>query len=473
MSFVSDLVTTWRGPPPVAPDDGRLSARALRGYDIRGVAGRDIGLTGAYDLGLSYATAARDLGLGRIAVGLDGRLSSASLEQALVWGLTDGGLKVERIGLCPTPLLAFAVKECGLDGAIMVTAAHSPAPQNGFKIEMAGERVTGERLRALVATPGRRVPGGYAIRTRVASRYAARLLGEAKDARPLQVVWDCANGAAGPLVERLVGRLPGRHHVLNAAVDGRFPAHALDPTIEANLGQLSEAVVACGADFGIAFDGDGARLGVVDERGRLVWADHLLLLLAHEALAARPGAAVVADVKCSQVLFDGVARLGGRAVIAPSGYGQVREAMRREGAALGGELNGHIYFDGGEGDDGLLAAVRLLRAASLFEGGLSAFRQGLPPTFATADLRVACPDARKGVVVAEVAARVSAGGAVCDDRLGVRVSGPDGWWLLRASSAEPNLTCRCEAPDPAALERLKRELCAQLTQSGLAAPCLA
>src|SRR5690606_13260964 len=205
-------------------------------------------------------------------------LTSASLEQALVWGLTDGGLHVERIGLCPTPLLAFTVAEEGLDGAIMVTAGHGPAPENGFKVEMAGERVVGERLRDLVARPGCCGEGGYAVRARVAARYAARLTDEAAGTRPLQVVWDCASGAAAPIVERIVCRLPGRHHVLNADVDGRFPAHALDPTVEANLGQLSDAVVACRADFGIAFDGDGARLGVVDDRGRLVPPDHLLLL---------------------------------------------------------------------------------------------------------------------------------------------------------------------------------------------------
>jgi phosphomannomutase len=476
VSFVSDLVTGWRAaaaPLPQAEDEGLLSG-AIRAYDIRGVAGRDVGLRGAYELGLSYATEAREAGLRRLAVGHDGRITSASLEQALVWGLSDGGMRVERIGLCPTPLLAFTVAEGGLDGAIMVTAAHGPAPQNGFKIEMAGERVVGERLRRLVGTPGRRAPGGYAIRTRVAARYASRLTAEAAGMRPLQVVWDCASGAAAPIVERIVCRLPGRHHVLNAAVDGRFPAHALDPTVEANLAQLSDAVVACGADFGIAFDGDGARLGVVDGHGRPVCNDHLLLLLAEDLLAERPGATVVGDVKCSQLLFDGVAQAGGKAVVAPSGYGQVRAAMQREGAALGGELNGHLFFDDAQGDDGPLAAVRVLRAVSRREGGMAQFRQSLPVTFATADLRIACPEARKAAVVGEVAARVSAGGGVCDDRLGVRVAAADGWWLIRASASEPNLTCRCEASDLVSLDRLKRELYAQLAASGVTAPaCLA
>jgi phosphomannomutase len=288
---------------------------------------------------------------------------------------------------------------------------------------------------------------------------------------PLKVAWDCGHGAAGPLVERIAPLLPGRHVLLNTAVDGRFPAHHPDPALAGNLSQLAEAVVAGGCDLGVAFDGDGDRLGVVDADGRILWADQLLLLLARDLLARRPGACVVADVKCSRVLFEGVAAAGGRCVRAPSGYVRVREALRREGAALGGELSGHIFFAEGSpgGDDAVYAAIQAFQAISRVQGGLRAFRDSLPPSFATPELRIPCADARKRQVVAEVAKRLAAAGAVRDPWSGVRMETADGWWLLRASGSEAKLTARCESVHPDGLERLRAELRRQLQLSGVEA----
>jgi phosphomannomutase len=271
------------------------------------------------------------------------------------------------------------------------------------------------------------------------------------------------------VVERLVQRLPGEHRLLNCAVDGRFPAHHPDPAVAANLSQLAEAVIAQGCDLGVAFDGDGDRLGVVDAQGRILWADQLLLLLARDLLARTPGATVVADVKCSKVLFEGVASAGGRAAMSPSGYVLVREAMQREGAALAGELSGHIFFAEGWGgvDDALYAAICTFLAVSRLPGGLAAFRASLPPSFATPELRLPCAEARKAEVVAEVAARLACDGVAFDEALGLRVERPEGWWLLRASGTEPKLTCRCEAVHPAGLERLRAELKRELELSGV------
>jgi phosphomannomutase len=453
------------------PTPGRIRAEAVRAYDIRGVAGRDIDRAGAYALGLSYATAARAAGLAHIGVGRDGRLSSPSLEQALVWGLMDGGLKVERIGLGPTPMLGFAVRELALDGAVMVTASHNPPAENGFKILMGAERVHGARLRELVATSGDREGGGSARRIDVMDAYVEALARSAEGVAALTVAWDCGSGATGPVVERLVKRLPGRHHLLNTRVDGAFPAHHPDPAVAANLSQLAELVVAKGCDLGVAFDGDGDRLGVVDAEGRILWADQLLLLLVRDVLAERAGAAVVADVKCSKVLFDGIAAAGGRPVLSPSGYVLVREAMLREGAALAGELSGHIFFADGWGgmDDALYAAIRTFRALSRLPGALAAFRESLPPSFATPELRIGCEESRKAGVVAEVAGRLAAEGGAFDPALGLRVERPEGWWLLRASGTEPKLTCRCEARHPDGLDRLRAELREQLRRSGIEA----
>jgi phosphomannomutase len=288
---------------------------------------------------------------------------------------------------------------------------------------------------------------------------------------PLKVAWDCGAGATGPVVDRLAARLPGVHILLNAEVDGAFPAHHPDPAVAENLSQLAETVVAQGCDLGVAFDGDGDRLGVVDGQGRILWADQLLLLLARDLLRTQPKATVVADVKCSKVLFDGVRQAGGRAVLSPSGYVLVRETMLQEEALLGGELSGHIFFADGWGgvDDALYAAIRTFQAISRTPGGLAAFRDSLPPSFATPELRIPCPEARKAAVVSEVAGRLAQEGVSFDARHGLRVEGPDGWWLLRASGTEPKLTCRCEALHPDGLERLRADLRRQLDLSGITA----
>ena len=388
-------------------------------------------------------------------------------------GLVQGGMAVHRIGLGPTPMLAFAVRRLGLDGGIMVTASHNPPDENGFKLLLGQERLHGAALADLAASRGARAPGGEVVNVDVLDAYVDRLAQAAGGARPLKVVWDCGNGASGPAVERLAARAPGVHRLLHTEVDGRFPNHHPDPAVEANLAELRSTVLAGGFDLGVAFDGDGDRIGVVDEAGEVLWADQLLLFLAREVLAATPGATIVADVKSSAVLFDGVHAAGGRAVMSPSGYVLVRETMRREGALLGGELSGHVFYaDRWDGtDDGLYVAARLLcalsRSLDLGEGGLAAFRHALPRVVTTPELRIACAEPRKSQVLADVAARLRARGLIVDPALGLRVEDDDGWWLLRGSGTEPKLTLRCEGRDAAALARIKASLAAELAKAGL------
>jgi phosphomannomutase len=322
---------------------------------------------------------------------------------------------------------------------------------------------------------GQPAPGGEAEEVAVLEPYVARLAQAAGEARPLRVAWDCGNGATGEAVQRLSRLLPGYHVLLHAEVDGRFPNHHPDPAVEANLADLQAAVRRERCDVGLAFDGDGDRIGVVDAEGEVIWADQLLLYLAGELLESHPGATIVADVKSTSLLFDGVRAAGGRAVMAPSGYVLVREAMRREGALLGGELSGHIFYaDRWDGtDDGLYVAARLLCALSrdLERGGagLAAFRRALPSTVTTPELRVPCPEPKKTEAVAAVAARLKARGLDLDPRLGLRVDTADGWWLLRASGTEPKLTLRCEGRDPLALERVKAALAEELAAVGVTA----
>jgi phosphomannomutase len=441
---------------------------AVRSFDIRGVVGRDLDEGDARILGGAYASLAQERGLRHIGVGRDGRLTSPRLEAALLEGLVAGGMQVTRIGVGPTPQLAFAVRHLKLDGGIMVTASHNPPPENGFKSLLGSERIHGEALRALVARPARPKHGGSVDNRSVSEAYIAELAEAAPRLAPLKVAWDCSNGATGEIVERLVRLLPGEHVLLNTEIDGRFPAHHADPAVEANMRDLQRAVVGHGCDLGIAFDGDGDRIGAVDGSGAMVWADQLLLLLTSDLLRDHPGATVVADVKSSRVFFDGVAELGGRAVMVPSGYVLVRDAIREEGALLGGELSGHVFYnDGWDGtDDALYVAIRLLLALTRSGRSLAQFRAALPRTIVTPEFRIPCAGDRKAIV-AEVGERLEAEGVEINRADGLRVTNPDGWWLLRASGTESKLTIRCESADEDGLERLMTQVRRHLRQSGI------
>jgi phosphomannomutase len=458
-----------------AVSNPKINPAIVRSYDLRGRVGSQLSLRDAYALGLAYAAVAHSQRRQRIAVCRDGRLTSPELEETLVDGLVAGGMHVQRLGLGPTPELHFALLAADLDGGIMVTGSHNPADQNGFKLVLGGDPVFGSALQNLVAQAPMMRGGGSVCELLLdgeppAQAYIERLARLGAGAPPLRVVWDCANGAVGAVIGALALRLPGHHILLNAVVDGRFPAHHPDPSVAENLRELQAVVVAERADVGIAFDGDGDRIGVVDSLGTIIWADQLLLLLAQEVLASRPGAAIVADVKSSRVLFDEVERRGGRAVMAPSGYVRVRDAMLREQAPLAGEMSGHIFFSDcwHATDDALFVAMRLLQALGRRGGSLAEFRASLPATAATPELRLPCPEHRKAQVIREVSARLaSCDGVRIDTTDGLRVTTEDGWWLLRASGTEPKLTARCEATDPASLERLQRILMMQLVRSGV------
>jgi phosphomannomutase len=464
------------------PDSPAINPEIVRSYDIRGRVGEQLTLQDARALGLAVATAAHRRRLQRIAVSRDGRSSSPELENAVIEGLLAGGVHVYPTGLGPTPQLYYAVRAAGLHGGIMVTGSHNPPDQNGFKLLLEGEPIFGAALRDLVAIvpvprdggtvrqPILQASNGPRVGAAcIAESYAKYLAQCAGDTSALHVVWDCGNGAVGAIIAELTDQLPGCHVLLNSRVDGRFPAHHPDPALEENLRQLQSEVRARNADVGIAFDGDGDRIGVVDATGAVIWPDQLLLFLAKDVLEAHCGATIVGDVKSSKVLFEGVHRLGGRAVMAPSGYVLVRQAMLRENAQLAGEMSGHIVFsDCWHGtDDALYAAMRLLRALGRDNTSMAAFRSSLPVTLATPELRVPCAERRKSYVMREVAARVAKTDVELDTTDGLRVTTAQGWWLLRTSGTEEKLTARCEAADEAGLECLKKELVSQLRQSGI------
>jgi phosphomannomutase len=445
-----------------ARDAPLVNPRLIRSYDLRGQVGTDLTQADAKALGLSYAAALQSGR--RVAVGYDGRLTSPALETALVAGLVAGGAIVERIGLGPTGMLYHAVHSRDLDGGIMITGSHNPPDQNGFKLLIGKDPVCGAALAALVRQGGHERSCGSAEHVLVLHDYVARLLAASDGADSLCIGWDPGNGATGEVLAHLVERLPGEHRIINGGIDGRFPGHHPDPSVAANLEPLQALVRSQNLDLGIAFDGDGDRIGVVDRDGEILWPDQLILLLAEDLLDTYPGAPIVADVKSSRVLFDGIASAGGRPVMAPSGYVLIREAMLREQAPMAGEMSGHIFFaDRWTGtDDALHVAMRLL--ATLGRIDLASFRARLPRTVATPELRLPCPDALKSEILAAVEAGLD--GSI-DRTDGLRVTRPEGWWLLRASGTEPKLTARIEAWDGAGLETLRADLFGRLAHAGL------
>ncbi len=462
-------------------DDGAqaghvLHPTILREYDIRGVVGETLETADARAIGRAFAAIVAEAGGQRVAVGRDGRLSSPALEAALVLGLTEGGIDVLRIGLGPTPMLYFAVNTAGVDGGIMVTGSHNPPDHNGFKLMLGKKSFFGEEIarlgRIAAAPPPRARPVGRSEERRVLEAYTARLLQDYDGTRPLTVAWDAGNGATGEVMQLLTKHLPGRHVLLNETIDGRFPAHHPDPTDPHTLVQLQQTVTREGCDLGIAFDGDGDRIGVVDGQGRILWGDQFMVMLAEDVIRTRPGATIIADVKASQLLFDEIARLGGTPLMWRTGHSLIKAKMAEIGAPLAGEMSGHIFFaDRYYGyDDALYAAVRLLSVLARGGESLADLRDRLPAVVNTPELRFPCADTRKFAVIAEVRERLERAGAEMAAIDGVRVKTADGWWLLRASNTQDVLVARAEAKDEAGLKRLKALLGEQLRASGIEPP---
>jgi phosphomannomutase len=448
-----------------------LSPAILREYDIRGTVGRNLGPADAVAIGRSFATRVRAAGGTRVAVGRDGRLSSPVLAAALVAGLIAGGVDVVRIGIGPTPMLYFAEATLDVDAGIHVTGSHNPRDDNGFKMVLGHRAFYGADVLDLarIAAAGKWSEGiGSVADMDMIDAYVARLLAGYGGGR-YRIGWDCGNGAAGPAIERLVAQLPGEHHLLYTEVDGRFPNHHPDPSDEANLADLKVLVRDRKLDFGIAFDGDGDRIGAVDGEGRVLWGDQLLSLLIAPVLAELPGATVVADVKSSAFVFDRIAELGGTPVMGATGHSLMKEAMLAHDAPIAGELSGHIFFghDWYGFDDALHAAVQLIRAVHLSGQSLTQLRDAMPPVVNTPDLRFAVDPARKFAVIDEVRGHLEAAGTQVVAIDGVRVTSPRGWWLLRASNTQDVLTARAEAASQADLDALLAEMDAVLAAVGI------
>jgi phosphomannomutase len=454
----------------------RFDPSILREYDVRGIVGETLSAADAAALGRAFATIVREHGGRRVCVGMDGRLSSPELADAAVEGVCASGVEVLWIGRGPTPMLYFAVHHHDADGGIQITGSHNPPAHNGFKMMLGKKSFFGAQIQELgrIAATGAYASGhGRRIEAPVFDAYVARLVQDyPAGGRELSVVWDAGNGAAGEALTALARRLPGRHHLLFVEIDGRFPNHHPDPTVDENLEHLMAAVAARGAEIGIAFDGDGDRIGVIDGYGRIVRGDQLLQILAAEVLQRHPGAPIIADVKASQTLYDEIARLGGEPVMWKTGHSLIKAEMAQRGAPLAGEMSGHIFYaDGFYGhDDALYVAIRLLGILACGAATLAEWRDRMAPLVNTPEIRFDCPEERKFAVIEQVKARLGQEGARVNGIDGVRVSTDDGWWLLRASNTQAVLVARAEAGDAAGLARLKQQIRRHLEAAGVAPP---
>jgi phosphomannomutase len=453
-----------------------LSKEIVRAYDIRGTYGNQITSVEAYFIGRAFAEDLRDLGGHTVAVGYDGRHSSPELEASLVRGLSEGGAEVVRIGLGPTPLLYYAVQFAQLDAGIMISGSHNAPEYNGFKFTLRHRPYFGEDLKRLatrISTGLNTGSIGNISEKNFTDSYVNRLFRCDKGKRALNIVWDPGHGASAPIVNKLVALLPGNHKIINGYVDGDFPSHHPDPTVPENLKELRQIVRNGPYDLGLAFDGDGDRLGVVDSKGEIVWADQLLTLFSIDLLKRHPDATIIADVKTSQTFFDQVAEKGGNPIMWKTGHSLIKSKMSECNAMLAGEMSGHIFFaDSYYGfDDALYAAIRLVSLLANSPIPLAKMCAALPKAYATPEIRISCPENQKKRLMKRIRRQA-------EDSLhkeifaedGVRVMTERGWWLVRASNTEPVLVARCEGHTPVDLERLTSQLKRHLSSVGLIFP---
>jgi len=439
----------------------KINPQIFRQYDIRGHAQRDLPDETAKLLGRAFGTYVQERGAREVFVGWDNRLSSERLRDALVAGLIATGCRVIDIGLVVTPILYYAQATGGLCGAAMITGSHNPPEENGFKLvggegTLYGEEI--QRLKEIIRERKFRSGLGEVKEKDLVTPYLNMLKEKVQlGPRRLTVALDCGNGTASLFAERILASWGCRVIPLYCESDGRFPNHHPDPVKTANLADLRKAVVENGADLGAAYDGDADRLGVVDEKGQVIWGDLLMCLFWREILAKHPGAPAIVEVKCSQALVEEIIRLGGRPFFYRTGHSLIKAKMKEVGAPFTGEMSGHLFFaDEYYGfDDAFYATGRLLRILSHTEKTLAQLLEDIPKYYSTAETRVPCADRDKFDVVARLVEKFSREYEVIAVD-GARVLFADGWGLVRASNTQPVLVARCEARTPEGLQRICR-----------------
>ncbi|HET7471453.1 MAG TPA: phosphomannomutase/phosphoglucomutase [Gemmatimonadales bacterium] len=449
----------------------------FRQYDIRGLVGSELTPEFARALGRAFATVAWDR-LGRapiLAVGRDNRPSGEALASGLRRGVVDAGGTAIDVGVLPTPALYFGVAALRTDGGIQVTGSHNPPEFNGFKMVLGGDAFHGDEILGLweiiVAERWRAGAGRETSDASVLGRYREGIVARHRLARPVRVVVDCGNGAGSLVAVGTLEALGAEVTPLFCESDGTFPNHHPDPTVPENLRDLQAMVRRTDAELGIAFDGDADRIGAVDELGRIVYGDQLLVVLGRDAVARfGPGTPVIFDVKCSEVLPAALAAAGARPIMWKTGHSLIKAKMKEERAPLAGEMSGHMFFGGDYlgFDDALFAAARLLEIVSRGRFGLTPLLSDLPATMATPEIRVDVPEERKFELVERAVSHFASRYPV-NTIDGVRITFPDGWGLVRASNTQPILVLRFEASDQRSLDAARGEVVEWLAGQGVRA----
>ncbi len=446
-----------------------LKPTIFREYDIRGIAETELLDADVADLGRAFGTMLQRRSGKKISLGRDCRLSSPRLHDALLKGLLDTGCEIVDVGVVPTPLLYYSGVHFKTDGAIMITGSHNPSEFNGFKSVCGGKAIYGADIQDLYKMIEARDFGkgsGSQSTVDVITPYVDEIAKQFNWKRRIKVVVDAGNGTGGPTMHRLLEKLNCDAQELFFEMDGRFPNHHPDPTVPENLKELTAAVRAAKADLGIAFDGDSDRVGATDENGEVIFGDMLLLIAGREILTRKPGATFIGEVKCSQLMYDELNRLGGNAIMYKTGHSLIKAKMKEVHAELAGEMSGHMFFaDRYYGyDDALYAACRLMEIVSNSGKPMSAQLAGLPKMVSTPEIRVDCPDEVKFQVVERVA-KYFAGKRKVIDVDGVRVIFDQGWGLLRASNTQPVLVMRFEAANETLLNEYRHEVESAMEQA--------
>jgi phosphomannomutase/phosphoglucomutase len=453
--------------------DRRVNPHIFREYDIRGVADADLSDSLARDLGRALGTfVRRDKGR-RVALGSDCRLSSPRLHAALSEGLLQTGVEIVDLGMVPTPMMYFAVHHFDLDGGVQITGSHNPPQDNGFKLMVGKRTLFGAEIQELKAIIDwrdfTREEVGTTVRLDPLPAYVGFMKGNFRFARKdLRFAIDAGNGAGGPTAVATMSALGLSPITLLCEPDGAFPVHHPDPSEPHNLELLKKTVLENRLEVGIAYDGDADRVGVLDSRGEIIWGDRLLIALSRAVLRDRPGGAIVGEVKCSQTLYDDVARQGGRPILWKTGHSLIKAKMKEEKALLAGEMSGHVFFaDRYYGfDDAVYASLRLLEIIARSEVPLHELLSDVPPTFVTPEIRVPCADDRKFGVVDGLKKRFAETHEVITVD-GARILFGDGWGLVRASNTQPVLVLRFEAQSEARLDAIRADVTRALADSGV------
>ena len=439
-----------------------INPHVFREYDVRGVVDKDLNENFVFNLGRSIGTYAKFNRIKNMTIGRDCRLSSDAYHNFLIKGLNAAGINTIDIGLCATPILYFSIPHLHVGGGVMITGSHNPPEFNGFKICIGHSTIYGEKIQELrkIMEGGRYSKGTSQARQKdISDIYENYLFKRIKIKRKIKVVVDGGNGVGGHFALPLLRRYGCEIIPINCEPDGNFPNHFPDPTVEGNLVELIKLVRKNKADLGIAFDGDADRLGVISDRGEIIWGDKLLLLFARQILKKNPGSSIIGEVKCSQTLFDDIKNNSGNAIMWKAGHSLIKAKMKEEKALLGGEMSGHFFFaDRYFGyDDAIYAALRLLEILSRTGKKISELFADVPKTFATPEIRVDCPDNKKTEVVNRIKKHFqNTPGIVEID--GIRIPFKNGWALVRSSNTQPVIVLRFEATSENDLQLIRNEV---------------